>query len=58
MKYEYMVKYDGVYYASGEEVPDEAKKPVEPPTAPVDNEEASDNDETKKPGRKPKAAGQ
>lgn len=54
MKYSYMVKCGGVYYAAGKEVPipDEGSK------ASADGAvEAGDNDEAKKPGRPKKTTG-
>ena len=51
MKYDHVVKYNGVYYPAGKEVPDE-KKAEEPKTSasPIEEEIAP----KKKPGRPPK----
>lgn len=59
MKFDYMIKYKGIYYAAGEDVPMEEKNDALKIDVPMEEEieipELQVDDEPKRRGKKPKA---
>lgn len=59
MKFDHMIKLNGIYYAAGEDVPMEEKKDAPEIDVPMEEEieipELQVDDEPKRRGKKPKA---
>lgn len=59
MKFDYMIKYKGIYYAAGKDVPMEEKNDALKIDVPMEEEieipELQVDDEPKRRGKKPKA---
>ena len=59
MKFDYMIKYKGIYYAAGEDVPMEEKNDALKIDVPMEEDieipELQVDDEPKRRGKKPKA---
>lgn len=59
MKFDHMIKFGGIYYAAGEDVPMEEKNDAPETDVPMEEKiempELQVNDEPKRRGKKPKA---